>query len=192
MSHSFFAYIARLKHIGRWSLMRCSVPENVAEHSLQTSMIAQALALIGNRYFGGTLNADRIASIALYHDASEVITGDLPTPIKYYNPEIKHSYGEIENIANEKLLSMLPKELQADYRALLFPENDYEKVLVKAADKICAYFKCLEEQKSGNGEFRMAAENTLQQIEQFYYLPEVKFFMENFSEGFKLTLDELK
>jgi len=192
MSYSFFAYISRLKHIGRWSLMRCSVPENVAEHSLQTSMIAHALALIANRYFNAALNADRIATIALYHDASEVITGDLPTPIKYYNPEIKHSYGEIENIANEKLLSMLPEELQADYRALFFPGDDYEKTLVKAADKICAYFKCLEEQKSGNGEFRMAAENTLQQIENYYFMPEVRYFMENFSEGFKLTLDELK
>ena len=192
MKYNFFAYLSRLKNIRRWSLMRCFVAENVAEHSLQAAMTAHALALIGNKYFGAAYNADKIAVKALYHDASEVITGDMPTPIKYFNPEIKSSYKEIENIANEKLLSMLPQELQSDYRSVLFGEDKKEEQLIKAADKICAYLKCVEEERSGNGEFRLAAQNTLQAVEEYYFLPEVKYFMDNFAESFKLTLDELE
>ena len=137
-------------------------------------------------------NAEKIAVKALYHDASEVITGDMPTPIKYFNPQIKSSYKEIEKIADEKLLSMLPQELQQDYRSVFFGVDAAEEKIIKAADKICAYLKCAEEERSGNGEFRLAAQNTLQAVEEYYFLPEVKYFMYNFAESFKLTLDELE
>lgn len=192
MAYGFFAYVGRLKHIRRWSLMRCAVEENVAEHSLQTAMIAHSLAVIANKFYGGELDCGRIAAIALYHDASEVITGDLPTPIKYYNPNIKESYKAIEAIADEKLLSMLPDALQEDYRRLFSPDCA-ETELVKCADKISAYLKCLEEKQSGNAEFNTAAQNTLALLEAMYDRhPEVKYFMDNFAQSFTLTLDELK
>ena len=135
--NNFFAYMARMKLIRRWSLMKSVTDENIAEHSAQVAQIAHALALIKNRKFGGELNADRVATIALYHETSEVLTGDLPTPIKYYNPEIRNAYREIEGVANEKLIAQLPEELRDDYRALI--ETDpasYEHRLVKAADKL--------------------------------------------------------
>ena len=136
-SYNFFAYMARMKLIRRWSLMKSVSDENIAEHSAQVAEIAHALALIKNRYFGGELNADRIGMAALYHETSEVLTGDLPTPIKYYNPEIRKAYKDIEKIANDKLLSMLPDELRADYRDVIVTDDEsYEGILVKAADMI--------------------------------------------------------
>ena len=192
MSYNFFAYMARMKLIKRWSLMKSVSDENIAEHSAQVAQIAHALALIKNRMFGGELDADRIASAALYHETSEVLTGDLPTPIKYYNPEIRKSYKDIERVANEKLLSMLPDELRADYRALVdIPTDSYEHRLIKAADKISAYIKCLEELRSGNKEFAKAEATLKKEVLSYCDLSEVKYFYDNFVPTFKKTLDEL-
>ena len=192
MSHHFFAYMARMKLIRRWSLMKSVSEENIAEHSAQVAQIAHALALIKNRMFGGNVNADRITSIALYHETSEVLTGDLPTPIKYYNEEIRRSYKEIEGIANNKLISMLPEALQADYRAIIeVPADSYEHVLVKAADKICAYIKCIEELRSGNREFSKAEAALKKEIDAYLQYPEVAYFCETFLDTFTKTLDEL-
>lgn len=182
-----------MKLIRRWSLMKSVNDENIAEHSAQVAQIAHALALIKNRKFGGDLNADRIGTIALYHETSEVLTGDLPTPIKYYNPQIRQAYKDIEGIANEKLLSMLPSELQDDYRELVeCPADSYEYILVKAADKISAYIKCLEELRSGNREFARAEETLRAEIEKYYKYEEVKYFCDTFLDTFKKTLDELE
>ncbi len=190
--HNFFAYMARMKLIKRWSLMKANDRENIAEHSAQTAQIAHALAVIKNRLFGGTLNADRITTLALYHEAAEVITGDLPTPIKYYNPEIREAFKEIENIASEKLISMLPEELHPDYRDIVIqPEDTYEHTLVKAADKISAYVKCIEEMRSGNREFAKAERALKKEVEMYFSYPEVEYFCQKFLPSFKKTLDEL-
>ena len=192
--YNFFAYMARMKLIKRWSLMKSVSEENIAEHSAQVAQIAHALALIKNRKFGGNINADRVATIALYHETSEVLTGDLPTPIKYYNPEIRQAYKEIEGIANEKLLSMLPDELCDDYRELVDVDTDsYEYMLVKAADKISAYIKCIEEIRSGNREFARAETSLREIIEKNYFCyDEVKYFCDTFIDSFRKTLDELE
>ncbi|MBQ9783553.1 MAG: 5'-deoxynucleotidase [Clostridia bacterium] len=191
--YHFFAYMARMKLIRRWSLMKSVSEENIAEHSAQVAQIAHALALIKNKKFGGTLNADRVATMALYHETSEVLTGDLPTPIKYYNPEIRKAYKDIEGIANEKLLTMLPQELQADYRALIVEDSDsYEHALVKAADKISAYIKCVEELRSGNREFAKAEAALRSEVERYYSYEEVRYFCDTFLDTFRKTLDELE
>ncbi|AKP34820.1 5'-deoxynucleotidase [Yersinia aleksiciae] len=191
MSH-FFAHLSRLKLINRWPLMRNVRTENVSEHSLQVAFVAHALAIIKNRKFNGNLNADRIALLAMYHDASEVITGDLPTPIKYYNPQIAHEYKKIEKVAQQKLIEMLPKELQQDFRCLL-DENYYseeEKALVKQADALCAYLKCLEELSAGNNEF-IQAKARLEKTLSMRQSPEMDYFMEVFVPSFSLSLDEI-
>lgn len=191
--HHFFAYMARMKLIRRWSLMKSVSEENIAEHSATVAQIAHALAIIKNKKFGGTLNADRIATMALYHETSEVLTGDLPTPIKYYNPEISKAYKNIESIANEKLLAMLPEELQVEYRNLIFVDaNSYEHVLIKAADKIAAYIKCIEEMRSGNHEFALAEQSLKTSVEAFYIYEEVQYFCDTFLDSFRKTLDELE
>ena len=191
--NNFFAYMARMKLIRRWSLMKSVTDENIAEHSAQVAQIAHALALIKNKKFGGSLNADRVASIALYHETSEVLTGDLPTPIKYYNREIRNAYREVESVANEKLLHQLPEELREDYRVLIDVDHDsYEYQLVKAADKLSAYIKCLEELRSGNREFASAKKTLGSEIERYYDMEEVRYFCETFLDSFKKTLDELE
>lgn len=185
--------MARMKLIKRWSLMKSVSEENIAEHSAQVAQIAHAMALIKNKKFGGSLNADRIATLALYHESSEVLTGDLPTPIKYYNPEIRKAYKDIEGIANEKLLSMLPPELEDEYRLLIEDDPDsYEHMLVKAADKISAYIKCIEELRSGNREFAKAETTLREAVETYFCYDEVKYFCETFIDSFKKTLDELE
>ena len=185
--------MARMKLIRRWSLMKSVSDENIAEHSAQVAEIAHALAVIKNRRFGGTLNADRVGMMALYHETSEVLTGDLPTPIKYYNPEIREAYKAIESTANEKLLSMLPEELAGEYRELIEPSADsYEEILVKAADKISAYIKCIEELRSGNREFARAEASLRRSVESYYVYDEVKYFCDTFLDSFKKTLDELE
>lgn len=191
MSH-FFAYLARMKFIHRWGLMRNTSHENIQEHSLQVAMIAHALAIIRNRLFDGCANPERIAVLALYHDAEEVITGDLATPIKYFNPKIKTAYDEIEDVARQKLFDMLPEALRPDFRSLLFPTDDDGEhwQLIKAADKICAYLKCLEELKAGNQEFAKA-ERAIHSDLARLALPEVAYFLETFVPSFSLTLDEL-
>jgi len=185
------AFLSRLKYINRWSLMKNTCTENIAEHSLQVAMIAHILAVIKNKYFNGNVNAERCALLALYHDASETITGDLPTPIKYFNHEMREVFKNIENKANEKIISMLPEDLQDVYRDI-FTQNDGEEwILVKAADKISAYIKCIEEEKSGNNEFKEAKKSLYSHISKLG-LSEVDFFMEKFVPGFYLSLDELK
>jgi 5'-deoxynucleotidase len=191
MSH-FFAYLSRMRFIRRWGLMHSTHTENIQEHSLRVAMITHALALIRNRLFGGALNAERLAVRAMYHDASEVLTGDLPRPVKYFNPEIEASYRRIEAVAREKLLGMVPPPLQADYGVWLGPERaaEGEETLTKAADKLCAYLKCLEEITAGNREFA-EAEKTLRRTIEAIDLPEVRYFLETFVPSFRLTLDEL-
>ena len=191
LSH-FFAYLSRMKFIRRWGLMHSTYPENIQEHSSQVAMVAHALAIIRNRVFAGQVNPDRVAALALYHDAGEVLTGDLPTPVKYFNPDIKTAYHAIEETANKKLLSMIPAELQPDYQAFFHHEEaDAASLeLVKAADKLCAYMKCLEEVSVGNKEFTHA-EKTLRATVESSDLPEVRYFLNTFVPSLKLTLDEL-
>ena len=190
--YNFFAYMSRMKLIKRWSLMKSVTEENIAEHSAQVAQIAHALAVIGNRVYGKELNADRITTLALYHESSEVITGDLPTPIKYYNPEIRKAYKDIEGVANARLLSMLPDELKPDFTPLIEQSEDtYEHKLVKVADKLSAYVKCIEEMRSGNREFAKAELSLKSAVEQSFDLPEVKYFCERFLPSFAKTLDEL-
>jgi 5'-deoxynucleotidase len=191
MSH-FFAYLARMKFIQRWGLMRNTHPENIQEHSLQVAMIAHALALIKNKFFDGTVNPERTAVLALFHDAGEIITGDLAAPIKYFNPKIKQTYGEIELVASQRLHNMLPEELKSAYHSLFFAQEEDRDhwQLVKAADKICAYLKCLEELKAGNQEFAKAEKAVKATITELK-LPEVDYFMETYIPSMALTLDEL-
>ena len=191
MKSHFFAYISRMRFIQRWALMRNTAQENVQEHSHQVAVLAHALAVIRNEKFGGSVDAGQVAVAGLYHDASEILTGDMPTPIKYDNPAIRKAYKDVEAVAERKLLEMLPEELQEVYRpALTGPGGEVEQ-LVKAADKLSAYIKCVEELKAGNNEFREAAAQTRKALEE-YGLPEVEYFMDTFMDSFSLTLDELK
>ncbi|MCI6568327.1 MAG: 5'-deoxynucleotidase [Dysosmobacter sp.] len=191
MRSHFFAYISRMRFIQRWALMRNTAPENVQEHSHQAAVLAHALAVIRNEKFGGHVDPGRVAVAALYHDASEILTGDMPTPVKYGNPAIRDAYKQVEAVANERLVSMLPEELQDTYRDALNEYDDETRTLVKAADKLSAYIKCVEEVKAGNGEFREAAAQTRRALEA-YDLPEVGYFLDTFMDSFALTLDELK
>ena len=190
MNYSFYALVSRMKNITRWSLMRNSFSENVQEHSHMVAVIAHSLAVIRQEIFGIPCNADRAASAALFHDASEIFTGDMPTPIKYFNPEIMTAYKQVEAVASEKLISTLPKELQSAYRELLLGEDEDIEKIVKAADKISAYIKCIEELKSGSDEFKQAAAQTMAKIKAMG-MPEVDYFVEHFIPAFELTLDEL-
>ncbi len=189
----FFALISRMKYINRWGLMRNTTTENLAEHSHSVAIIAHALGVIKNTYFGGDINAERCATLALYHDASEIMTGDMPTPIKYYSSNIITAYKDIEKKANEYLASMLPEEMADNYKLIMnsSSEDEYLIKLVKAADKISAYIKCLEETKMGNHEFSSALVSTKSKIDAIE-LDEVRFFMDNFVKSFGLSLDELK
>jgi 5'-deoxynucleotidase len=182
-----------MKLIRRWGLMRNTHAENVQEHTLLVALTAHALALVRNRVFGGDIDPTRVAVLALYHDATEVLTGDLPSPIKYFSPGIREAYAEIESTAVETLLEMVPAALREDYRAVLAPPtagDALEGALVKAADKLCAYMKCLEETAAGNREFAKAEEALRQSVEAID-LPEVRYFLETFVPSFRLTLDEL-
>lgn len=193
MKYNFFAYMARMKLIRRWGLMKSQVTENIAEHSAQVAQLAHALALIKNKKFGGQLNVDKITTIALYHEASEVLTGDLPTPIKYYNSDIRNSYKEIEKHANESLIGMLPEEFREDYRSLIETAPDsYEHMLVKAADKISAYIKCVEETRGGNREFTKAKATLKREVDAYRKYEEVDWFCNTYLDSFSLTLDELE
>ena len=191
MESKFFAVISRMKYINRWSLMRNTIPENISEHSIETAFIAHALALLRNKRFGGNINAERCAIIAIYHDVSEIITGDLPTPVKYYNKDIKSAYGEIENNALDQLLSYLPDDLKEEYRAVFFAGEEERELwtLVKAADKISAVIKCVEERRMGNSDFASAEKSTLEAIHRLN-VPEAEVFLEEFMPSYNLTLDE--
>lgn len=189
--YHFFALIARMKYIDRWALMRNTERENIQEHSHQVAVLAHALAVIQNRYFGGQLDEGRVAVAALYHDATEIITGDMPTPIKYFNTTIRDSYKEVEAVAEDRLLSMLPKELRGEYEPLIKEHDPQIRAVVKAADKLSAYIKCVEELKAGNNEFRLAKEQTYAALLD-NPLPALQYFMEKFLPSFELTLDELQ
>lgn len=191
MSYNFFAMINRMKYIDRWALMRNADTENICEHSHQVAVISHALALIGNKKFGKKYNAERICLLALYHDATEVITGDMPTPVKYFNDDIKTAYKNIEKTASERLLDMLPQEFKEDYEPFFSKqEGDIELwKLVKAADKLSALIKCIEETRAGNKEFEKALASQRELIDEID-LPEVEYFTENFLPSFELTLDE--
>ena len=192
MSNSFFALAFRMKYIDRWGLMHSLRRETLTEHSADTAILAHALALIGNRFFGKHYDADRVMTLAMYHDLCEVYTGDMPTPVKYANDEIRKAYKSIEAYSCDKLLSKLPEELQADYAAIIrMEETDAEtKKLVKAADKLSALLKCEEELKNGNPEFRTAYESTRAAIGKMD-CEEVRYFLDHFLDSFRLTLDEM-
>jgi len=190
--HDFFAFLARMQYINRWGLMRNTQTENIKEHSLDVAMLAHALVVIRNTYFGGALDPGRAAFYGIFHDASEIFTGDMPTPVKHFNPNFKRSFHQLEDRARRKLLAMLPPELSQVYEPLFFFEEqdaDYQPI-IKAADKIAALIKCLEEEKSGNLEFKRAAEEQLESLRKSP-LPEVSYFLERFLPGYRLSLDEL-
>ncbi len=190
MKH-FFAYLSRMKLIQRWGLMRNIRPENDMEHALQAAIIAHGLAAMAVTRFAKKVNPEHVMALAIYHDAGEVITGDLPTPVKYHNPFMRTEYKKLEELAHHKLLSMLPPDLQPSYEPYLIHQDDtYEWKLVKAADRICAYIKCVEEEMAGNSEFLQAKSSVLKSIQE-NELPEVQAFMTEFVPSFGLSLDEL-
>lgn len=201
MSNNFFAMLHRMRYINRWSLMRNTEQENIQEHSLQVAIIAHALAVLRRRYFAEgrpAVDESQIALLAIYHDAGEILTGDLPTPVKYFNPEIRDAYKAVESVATQKLLSMLPEDLAADWQPILEPNRNDPATqaamqLVKAADRISAYIKCIDEGKAGNSEFRKALKTTKHSIDELAdKLPEVHYFVKNFVPSFELSLDELE
>ena len=190
MDCHFYALMARMRYIQRWALMRNTEPENVQEHSHMVAVLAHALVLIQNRYYGGTLDPGQAVLLALYHDASEILTGDLPTPIKYYNPDLRSAYQTVEDAAARQLLDLLPTELREDYVPLLAGTDPELAAVVKAADKLDAYLKCVKELKAGNTEFRKAREQTYAALMQ-NPLPALQHFLLHFLPSFELTLDEL-
>ena len=192
MNYDFFAYLNRMKHIKRWALMRSNVEENVMEHTEQVSVVAHALASIKNNIFGGNVDVLKVVLYSQYHETSEVITGDLPTPIKYFNKEINHAYKDIEKGACLKLLSTLPSELKAEYEKYVLPDEESEEYkIMKCADKISAYIKCIEEVKSGNNEFIKAKDTIYKDIKKCDR-EEVKYFVKHILPRYELTLDELE
>ena len=190
MPYHFFPMIARMRYINRWGLMRNTDLENIQEHSHMVAVLAHALAVLQNERFGGQVDPGAVAVAALYHDASEILTGDMPTPIKYDNPDIQSAYKQVETVAEQKLLNMLPQDLRPAYEeALTIPDPEI-RALVKAADKLSAYLKCVEELKAGNREFKKAREQTWAALQE-NPLPALQCFLEEFLPGFELTLDEL-
>lgn len=190
-TNHFFAMMSRMKYINRWGLMNCTRSENISEHSLETAMLSHLLVTIHNKKYGGNLNAERAALLAIYHDSTEILTGDMPTPVKYYNPAIKDAYKEVESYAADKLISMLPEYLQDEYEPLL-KENEQDKELriyIKAADKLSALIKCMEEMRMGNNEFSKAEQTIIDSLDKMK-LPELNDFANDFMLSYNLTLDE--
>ena len=190
MSHSFFAYIFRMRYIARWALMRNTRTENVEEHSYEVAVLAHALAAIGREIYHKDIDPDRVTAAALFHDAPEIITGDMPTPIKYYNPELKTAYKQVEAVAQDKRLSMLPPELVSVYEPLVRESDESVRRYVKAADKLAAWLKCQEEKKAGNTEFDRAADETMTALRGMS-MEELDWFLDNMAGAFQLTLDDL-
>ncbi len=191
MNESFFAYISRMRYIGRWSLMRNSLPENIQEHSHMVAVLAHALGIIRRDVFHVPCNPEEAAAVALFHDSSEILTGDLPTPVKYHSSEIRDAYKQIESLACHKLLDTLPEGLRSAYQPLLTGETQARvHDLVKAADKLSAYIKCIEERKAGNNEF-LSAEAQTRKILEDAHMPEIDYFLEHFIPSFELNIDEL-
>lgn len=193
MTNGFFAMISRMKYINRWALMRNEQTENLSEHSFEVACIAHALAVIGNKRFGKSYNAERAALIGLYHDAPETLTGDMPTPVKYYSEQVRSAYKTVEESACKSLISMLPEDFRNEYEPFFAPHESESELwlLVKAADKISALIKCRAEHKAGNGEFEFAARGTLEALAKIN-LPEADFFISEFLPCFDMTLDELR
>ena len=191
MANEFYALLGRMRYITRWGLMRNTFSENIQEHSHQVAVLAHALALIRRDilHLPGP-DPDKCAVAALYHDASEILTGDLPTPIKYYNPDIKTAYKQVERIAGERLLDMLPPALRASYEHLVLEDDEVVTPIVKAADKLSAYIKCIEEQKAGNTEFDTAARQSMESMRRMD-MPELQWFIDNCLEPFSLNIDQL-
>ena len=189
--YKFFAFLNRMKYIKRWSLMRSVREENIMEHSQQVAVIAHALAIIKNNKFGGTVDVSKVVLLAQYHEVGEVITGDLPTPIKYFNPEIKAAYKDLEKGACERLIAMLPQDMQKDYQDYIIPdENTEEYKIVKCADRLAAYLKCVEEIKAGNSEFKKAKASIGNELKSAKRA-EVDYYLKEFAPAYYLTLDEL-
>ena len=191
MQHKFYALISRMRYIGRWGLMRNTFHENIQEHSHMVAVLAHGLAMIRRDILHGEADPDRCAAAALFHDASEILTGDLPTPIKYYNPTIRDAYKQVESVSCRKLLEMLPAELRGGYEPLLEESDEDVRAIVKAADKLSAYIKCVEELKAGNQEFASAAKQTRAALTELH-LPELDWFMDHCLDAFELNLDELE
>lgn len=188
---SFYAYISRMRFINRWALMRNSSTENIQEHSHMVAVLAHALAMISRELFGNqSISPELCATVALFHDATEIITGDLPTPVKYYSPEIREAYGKVEAVAEAELISMLPASLRGCYEPLLGEVDPEVERFVKAADKLSAHIKCLEELKASNHEFILAARQTREALDEMD-MPELRYFIDHFLDSFTLTLDEL-
>ena len=188
--NNFFGMLARMKYINRWGLMRNTKTENIAEHSLEVAIIAHALAVIGNTYFEKKIDAEHIAMLGVMHDTTEIITGDLPTPIKYYAPEIRDAYKKVDNVAANQLLSELPEEMRSSYKNILIEENNTDWKYVKAADKMSAYIKCIEERKTGNKDF-IKAEETIKKSLDDMKMEEVDKFIDVFLPSYAMTLDEI-
>jgi 5'-deoxynucleotidase len=188
----FFAYLSKMRFVKRWGVMRNTSVENLQEHSLQVAMLAHALAVIRNEVFSGTVDAERAAALALFHDAAEVFTGDIVAPIKHFSPKIRRAHAEIEEVAKRRLFAMLPTPLRRGYRSLLFSDkrDRAEWELVHAADKLCAYLKCIEELRVGNDDFARAAQALTREVHALR-IPEVAYFLETFAPSFSMTLDEL-
>ncbi len=189
--YQFYALLSRMRYITRWGLMRNTFSENIQEHSHQVAVLAHALALIRRDILGLPAEPDRCATAALFHDASEILTGDLPTPIKYYNPEIKQAYKQVERVSADKLLAMLPEQLRDSYAPLVHEDDESVLDIVKAADKLSAHIKCIEELKAGNLEFESAAAQTRKALDAMR-LPELDWFMEHCLPPFGKNLDELE
>ena len=188
--NNFFGMLARMKYIDRWGLMRNTINENIAEHSLEVAIIAHALAVIGNVRCGKKLNAEHIAMMGVMHDTSEIITGDLPTPIKYYAPEIRDAYKKVENIAANQLLSEIPEDMRGAYRDILIEEDSEEWRYVKAADKLSAYIKCIQEGNTGNTDFAKAETATKKALDDME-MEEIDIFIKEFLPSYTMTLDEI-
>lgn len=188
--NNFFGMLARMKYIHRWGLMRNTINENIAEHSLEVAVIAHALAVIGNVRLGKHLNEEHIAMMGIMHDTTEIITGDLPTPIKYYAPEIRDAYKRVEHIAANQLLSELPEDMQESYRNILIEDDGEEWKYVKAADKLAAYIKCIQERNTGNTDFSKAEASTKKVLDEMQ-MEEVEIFIRDFLPSYTKTIDEI-
>lgn len=193
MENGFFAMVSRMKYINRWALMRNEHSENLSEHSFEVAVIAHALAVIGNKRFGKSYNGERAALLGLYHDTPETLTGDMPTPVKYYSDEVRNAYKTVEENACRSIISMLPEDMRAEFSPFFIASAEDAELhrLVKAADKISALIKCIEEKKAGNSEFIKAGEELGKAVSSFG-LPEAEVFVNEFLPAYELTLDELK
>ncbi|MDD2417951.1 MAG: 5'-deoxynucleotidase [Oscillospiraceae bacterium] len=191
MGFHFFAMLSRMKYITRWALMRNTRTENISEHTNDVAVLSHALAVLTNQRFGGNVDVGKCVLIALYHDAPEILTGDMPTPVKYYNPSIQEAYKQVERVSSEKLLSMLPQDLHDEYEPLIIDDGSWqeERSIVRAADKLSALIKCIEEQRQGNHEFDKARRSTEKAVRNMK-LPAADCFLEEFLPSYKLTLDE--